>query len=208
MTGEPQSWLSLKQAAAHLGVHPTTLRRWADEGQVPVLLTPGGHRRFAVADLERFAEEHRRLRQLPGLEQLWGRQALDEARRELVVHRTAPWLAAYDEADRERQRQLGQQLMGILMQYIALAEGGADLLAEARLIGRAHAENTLRLGLPLADALQAMLFFRDSLTETAFNLPETAHVRPEANQRLLRRINAVLNAVELAVAETYDQARR
>jgi hypothetical protein len=172
------------------------------------MLTPGGHRRFALADLERFTEEHRRLRRLPGLEQLWAEQALAEARREIISQSGAGWLAAYDEADRERKRQLGRRLMGLLMQYIALADGGADLLAEARVIGRAHAENTLGLGLPLAAALQAMLFFRDTLTETALNLPETARVRPEANQRLLRRINTVLNVVELAVAETYDQTRR
>jgi hypothetical protein len=157
--------------------------------------------------LERFAEEHRRLRQLPGLEQLWAEQALAEARREIVVQREAHWLAAFDEADRERKRQLGRRLMGILMQYIALPEGGDELLAEARAIGRDHARNTLGLGLALADALQAMLFFRDTLTETALNLPDTAHVRPEANQRLLRRISTVLNAVELAIAEAYDQAR-
>ena len=40
--------------------------------------------------------------------------------------------------------------------------------------------------------------------ETAIELPVTAQVRPQANRRLLRRINAVLNAVQIAVAEVYD----
>jgi excisionase family DNA binding protein len=50
-------WLSLKDASDFLGVHFTTLRGWADRGEIPVFRTPGGHRRFSVADLRRFLAE-------------------------------------------------------------------------------------------------------------------------------------------------------
>jgi excisionase family DNA binding protein len=205
---EKSDWLSLREAALRLGVHPTTLRRWADAGEIPVMLTPGGHRRFAVSDLERFAEERRRLRVMSGLEQMWADQALTQARKEIISHRDEHWLAVFDEKDREHKRQLGRRLMGLMLQYISLSEGGDDILQEARAIGRAHAENALGLSLPLVEALQAMLFFRDTLVEVAVHLPEVAHVRPEANTRLLRRINTLLNAVQLAMADVYDQAKR
>jgi len=39
-------------------------------------------------------------------------------------------------------------------------------------------------------------------------LPETANIRAEFNTRLLRRINELLNAFQLAIAETYDQEVR
>lgn len=44
--------LRLSEAAAVLGVHPDTLRRWADSGKVPSARTPGGERRFNRADLD------------------------------------------------------------------------------------------------------------------------------------------------------------
>lgn len=44
--------LRLSEAAAYLYVHPDTLRRWADQGKVRCVRTPGGERRFAIADLE------------------------------------------------------------------------------------------------------------------------------------------------------------
>lgn len=201
-------WLTLNQAAQRLGVHPTTLRRWADGGEIQVLLTPGGHRRFLTADLDRFAEERRRLQTVSDLEQMWADQALDRARQELQVHRDERWLAAFDERERERKRALGRRLMGIILRYVSLSEGGDDLLAEARTIGDEHAVNALGLHLALTDALEAALFFRDALVEAAIQLPETAHLRPEVNTRLLRRINTVLNAVQLAIAERYDQARK
>ena len=43
-------WLTLKEASEFLGVHFTTLRTWADRGELRVFRTPGGHRRYpAVA---------------------------------------------------------------------------------------------------------------------------------------------------------------
>jgi len=46
------SWLRLGPAAAHLGVSPNALRQWADSGRIACSRTPGGHRRFRVADLD------------------------------------------------------------------------------------------------------------------------------------------------------------
>jgi hypothetical protein len=171
------------------------------------MLTPGGHRRFAMSDIERFAEERHRVRVISGLEKAWADQALIQTRKEIINRRDQHWLLVFDEKDREHKRQLGRQLMGLMLQYISLSEGGDQILHEARAIGRAHAENARGLGLPLVEALQAMLFFRDTLVEVAVHLPEIVHIRPEANMRLLRRINTLLNAVQLSIADAYDQAR-
>src|SRR6266852_3836691 len=54
-TGEPD-WLTLGQAARFLGVAQSTIRKWSDQGRVPAFYTPGGHRRYRRADLERFLE--------------------------------------------------------------------------------------------------------------------------------------------------------
>jgi len=50
------TWLTVSQAAKHLGVAERTLRRWANDGRVPAYSTPGGHRRFRVADVDAFLE--------------------------------------------------------------------------------------------------------------------------------------------------------
>src|SRR6188472_4369990 len=53
--GEPD-WLTLGQAAKYLGVAQSTIRKWSDQGRVPAFYTPGGHRRYRRADLDRFLE--------------------------------------------------------------------------------------------------------------------------------------------------------
>jgi excisionase family DNA binding protein len=59
--GQPaeREWLTLGQAARFLGVAQSTVRKWSDEGRLPAFYTPGGHRRFRRAELERFVGRSR-----------------------------------------------------------------------------------------------------------------------------------------------------
>ena len=47
-------WISTKDTTRLLGVAPTTLRRWADEGKLVCRRTAGGHRRFLRSSIEAF----------------------------------------------------------------------------------------------------------------------------------------------------------
>jgi excisionase family DNA binding protein len=202
-----ETWLTLGEAAELLDVHPTTLRRWANSGDIPTLVTPGGHRRFAATDLARFARERSALRNVNGFAGLWATKALAYTRQESMARRKESWLTYFDEEGRSRNRLLGQQLMGLTLQYLSSEsneETSTSILEEARRIGRLYAANAKEQGLPLRATLEASMFFRDSLIETALQLPETANIRAEANVRLMRRVNALLNAVHLAVADVYD----
>lgn len=46
-----ETWLSVQEASAMLGVSPATLRRWSAAGEVEAFTTPGGHRRFSLRTL-------------------------------------------------------------------------------------------------------------------------------------------------------------
>ena len=53
---ENETWLGLGEACRTLGVNESTLRRWADAALVRTFRTPGGHRRFLLADLHRLTD--------------------------------------------------------------------------------------------------------------------------------------------------------
>lgn len=57
--------LTVSQAAYVLGVHPNTLRRWADGGKIPVTRLPSGHRRWTR---EQIVEVNRKLKGEPTAE--------------------------------------------------------------------------------------------------------------------------------------------
>lgn len=44
--------LSVTEAAAVLGVHGDTIRRWTDTGKLAAWVTPGGQRRYRRSDLD------------------------------------------------------------------------------------------------------------------------------------------------------------
>ena len=197
-------WLTLSQAAAQLGVHSTTLRRWADNGDIPFMLTPGGHRRFSSADIRTFSKERRHLQRTQGVEQIWAERALVETRQQIAAKRDRNWLANYDHDRREEHRVLGRQLMGLTLQFVSDPNSNGSILEQAHRVGLEYGRLAREENLPLTDALQAAMFFRDMLVETALQLPESTRIQPQANVRLMRRINKLLNTVNLAIAEVYQ----
>jgi excisionase family DNA binding protein len=57
--GGETEWLTLGQAASYLGVAQSTIRKWTDQGTLPAIKTPGGHRRYRRGDLDAFLERSR-----------------------------------------------------------------------------------------------------------------------------------------------------
>jgi excisionase family DNA binding protein len=51
--------LNVGRAAAYLGVSAASLRKWSNDGLVPVYRTPGGQRRYSVSDLDEFMRSMR-----------------------------------------------------------------------------------------------------------------------------------------------------
>jgi excisionase family DNA binding protein len=48
--------LNVGQAAEYLGVSAASLRKWSNDGLVSTYRTPGGQRRYARDDLDRFID--------------------------------------------------------------------------------------------------------------------------------------------------------
>lgn len=199
-----EEWLTTSEAAEHLGVHPSTLRRWADDGDLPVMLTPGGHRRFALSDLRAFSNRRRGGLHGTSIETVWAHEALTHTRDQITQQPERGWMASFDESERERSRKLGRRLLGLMLRYVSMEEGGHELLAEVSQVGRAYARAAQEAGLPLQGALEIAMFFRDGLLETTLDLPGKVHLPPQANLKLLRRLNPVMNELQLAIVDAYE----
>jgi excisionase family DNA binding protein len=190
-------WLSLQKAAQKLGVHPATLRRWADDGTIACTTTAGGHRRFAQTTLDAFMSRARE--QQPEAAH-WASLALSRARQDVARQPDAHWLQTLDTGSRDKHREVGRKLMGLTLQYVSAPTEDDGLLNQAREVGREYALLSKSHGTPLRDALEAALFFRDRLLEATWTMPQTTR----NDNRLDRRINTLLNTVQLAIAEVYE----
>jgi len=111
-------WLSLGPASRLVGVDPDTLRRWADEGQIEVYVTPGGHRRFDRRAIEALVSTRR-----PGSRPLASLGASPERlarayRRSYATDPAPGHIRADDAAERERYRRDGRRLVEALVAHL------------------------------------------------------------------------------------------
>ena len=70
-----QRFLNVSEAAEFLGVSAASLRKWSDQGLVPVYRTPGGQRRYSPEDLEQFLASMRQPSPEPVAVPHYGRNA-------------------------------------------------------------------------------------------------------------------------------------
>jgi excisionase family DNA binding protein len=201
-------WLTLKDAAGLLHIHQATLRRWADAGEMPHMVTPGGHRRFLRNDVLAFAAAHTVQSRSRSMPEAWATRAMEQARTELPAQAGGHWMQTMSAQTREQHRAIGRKLMALTLQFISSEDdNNAHLLHEARAVGREYGEANLQAGVSLSDSMQAAMFFRDRLLDASLELPDTTRPRHSDQRKLLKRINTLLGVVQLALAEVYEQAR-
>ncbi len=175
---EHEIWLDLSEAARYLGVHFTTLRRWADAGEVPYIRTPGGRRRFSLAALAQFVKAMTQassagLTLVPPAGQPLQDRAIDHTRQSV---RNLPagesWLGRMSDEQRQRLKGTGHRLMALLLQYNGRSEGGEAFLEEGGRLMCEYSQVCSRVGLSLEETVRVFLFFRrsilDSFHETGF----------------------------------------
>lgn len=198
--------LSLSEAAELLGVHPATLRRWSDQGDVLVMMTPGGHRRFPTAEIDRLRGVTGGAGSPASASDHLVQSAINSAREEISHGPPGDWHSRFDAATRERHRELGMRIMEVLRGYLkAEPEGEQELLSEARDIATQYAGIASAMGLDRTDVLTAILFFRDHIVESAFSLPELSNLDEARHHAFLRRVNKFLNDVLLRVTDEFDR---
>ncbi len=206
-SSEITEWLTLKEASALLGVHPATLRTWADEGYVRTFRTPGGHRRFLRSDVEAMAAPASSGLQLT--DDRLASTAVAHARKDLRrLHASADsWLSVFDEGEREVWRESGRRLIGLAIQYVARRRGRQAMVDEARKIGRMYGEMCASHAVPLSGMVRAFFFFRESVLKATRPGMVGQGQYDEEEARIHREMRQFLDEPFYAMLDAYEQGR-
>ena len=202
---KPTRWLTLGEACKLLGVNESTLRRWADAGHVRSFRTPGGHRRFSEEDLRALIEGHTAERRASYRD--LGQLALARIRRRLQRGRAqaAEWYTGLPEATRERLRPLGRRLVALVSDYLGRGSQRGRLLDEARDIALQYGRELKEEGVALKAVLQAFVFFRRGLTDSAVELCQRNNLSAEEAVEVWDLLSTLADQVLLALAESYSE---
>lgn len=195
-------WLTLGQACKLLNVDESTLRRWADAGQVRTFRTPGGHRRFAESDVRAIVNGRGRKQEYTnGVEA----EATRRIRRQVHSRGNADWYATVDDTQREKLRGLGRRLMSLVADYVAKRGKKSSLLEEARTTGAQYGEELAGAGMSLSQAVNAFTFFRRSLDQSAKQALSKQGTPPSEAVAVCEQIMALADEVLLGIAGAYEK---
>jgi excisionase family DNA binding protein len=196
-------WLSLSQAAKQLGVHPSTVRAWADQGYLPAQRTQGGHRRFRRSDVEiRMQTRHENT--TPEATSIYA-NVLRNTRVQINESNldTEKWYMKMDDEARQQYRLSGRSLVQGLIGHLTSSDEGLE--AEARSLGYEYASRGQRVGLTSVEAAHAFQFFRTSVMDAILTAYESAEVcSPQVWADLFRKMNSFSDLIIITLLDTYE----
>jgi excisionase family DNA binding protein len=209
--GEPpptQTWITLGAASEQLGVSETTIRRWADEGEIRSYRTRGGHRRILAEDLRGIiasAGAPAATRDTDRISDL----ALARVKRRISRGRQRHSLDHFQTLSPDtidRLRLLGRQVVDLFARYIASDSKKERFSEDARTIGREYGRSLVAEKVGLTAAVATFNSMRRSLEETA------SQIAVEAGLSTEEAVEAVEDTLQLAdhilegMASVYESA--
>lgn len=198
-------WLTLSQASTRLGIADSTLRRWADSGQLASMTTLGGHRRFPRAVIEAMLPAVRTRR--PSLTGAGASpQHIARAYRDAERPHEA-WLEGMGEGQRREFRRRGRKLVALIVGCLEAAdlEKARPWRAKAEAVAMEYGAAARDLRISLKDTVGGFLAFRRPL------LAELAAAAPrrslDSRESALLVLNAgtVLDELLLALMRGYSK---
>lgn len=201
-------WLSINAACEILGVDKSTLRRWSDNGRVPVFRTPGGHRRYSEDDLHAFLsgelvaqkkvsrrelaaitrDEFERRKSPPGIDRYTGRTTGDECVEELLETR--------------------ERMIDVSIRYASGRGDPEALLATARELAMDYGRCTARAQLETSEAVSSFLRFRRPMLDALGRYVEKQNLPIRRSCRMIGKLNSFLDVILTSLVEAHEAYAR
>lgn len=205
MSGNARRWLGIGEASDLLGVDQTTLRRWSNEGKVPVFLTPGGHRRYAEDDLLAFAKGARRPRRFTS--EALTQASLSRYRHDQYVTdvRRRPWYGDYNAETVAEHRKRGLAMVTLAVRYVSTRDDRDAILADACVIAAEYGHDSAAHGLGITDAVQMYLRARTPILQGVIQFLEAGAVSTSRTGRVFTDVSEFMDRTLVAMIAQYER---
>jgi excisionase family DNA binding protein len=204
----PNDLLELAESAHLLGIHPSTLRRWADAGKITHEKTVNGRRRFRRQVLDQARSEMHQ----PAYANKSGpvdssiethTLAVARQRSGELLTRPGSWYDRFSEEQRLLFRYSGQRLLGLLVQFISRSNSGETFLEEGKKIARDYGRICHRAKLSVSQTAEAFLFFRRTILESIHSTAGLSGPNDQDGLRVLLRTTDFFDALLVATIESF-----
>ncbi len=202
-------WIGITEAAEKLGLHPSTLRRWADAGRIPSRRTLSGRRRFersAIENLHLEKDYEKPTGPANNLEA--SMQDFTSIHTKALAIREQGLKMRLNEEQTLFFRYSGQSMMSLLMHYISRNNNAENFLEEAKKIAREYGLVLARAGVPASQAAEFYLDFRRSILASMLATTGLAGQNDRDGQDILIRLSDFFDALLIATIESHASISR
>lgn len=197
-------WLSLSETANLLGVHPSTLRTWADKGRVPVHRTAGGHRRFLKQEIELWAKVHHNAEPIQ-FDQII-QQTVRRTRLQIAEGRLEKegWYQKLGPDQLNMFRSASRRVLQTVVLFVT-SEQPESHEDDVRALGREYERMGRQAGWQLRDMLEALQFFEEFMMDSFFQQYEQAGVASaQAWGSMRRRVSRFTHLLTLSIVDAHE----
>ena len=204
---DQQPLVAISEASQILGVSEAALRQWTDEGKIRAFITPGGHRRYAKAELKRFMGSHHRVLGIKDLviELENTTNLLGE------VARTSPsttvWYNKLSKDSQEDLARLGRSLLNLIVRYVTEPAKREETVELARDVGRGFGETLAKSGLPLINSVEAFILNRYPIMNAATHLLQKREAFTRRVVEAIPLVAQVMDEALVSLVEAHQQYR-
>ncbi len=202
-TAARDQWLTMGLARTLLGINEATLRHWADHGLVRAFRTPGGHRRFAAADIQALLDSASKPEAAMSLAD--DHSVLPRIRRRVNTAKPhqPTWMTKFSTQGYDEMRELGHTLLDLCASYVDRADKRA--LADAAQFGRRYGDAAAGSGLSLQEALEAFVFFRSATMKAVKPALVRRGRAPEDLFTAMELVGRITDSVLVGLASAYER---
>ena len=199
-----ESLISISEASNLMGVSESALRQWTDEGKIKALITPGGHRRYAKADLIRLTNSHQKSLKITDLvSKIEDTADMHRDIAQLILQ--TPW---YNKLNAESQKQLaflGRYLLSLLIEYISEPANRDQIIKLVRETGQSFGETLAKLELPLTDSVETFLLHRNPIINAATDLMKKRGIFPGRIAGSIALVGQVLDQALVSLVDAHQK---
>jgi len=202
------TWISLGAASKLMGVSESTLRRWADDGQVRSYRTAGGHRRILEEDLQHIAASTPATGSSRDTDRISDIATARVKRRLSPRGRPGQGFPSFEGLTgdtRDHLRLLGRQLVDLFARYIASDSRRERYTKDARTMGRQYGLTLVGASVGLTAAIGTFNSLRRSLEETASQIATEAGLSTEDAVEAIENILVLADVVLEGIASVYEE---
>jgi excisionase family DNA binding protein len=201
-----ENWLDIAEAAEILGLHQSTLRRWADTGKIPHSRTVSGRRRFERSVIQKFRMEMKQSIPTNVTEQIESRT------RDITLQHEKDLLnleqGRFTHLNEEQMlifRYSGQRLLGLLMQYVSRNDNADTFLEEAKRIAKEYGKIFFKNGLSVSQSSETFLYFRRSILASMQATAGLGGQNDQDGMRIILRTSDFFDAMLVAMIDSHTQ---